>query len=173
MGKLLKCRMKVIYLLIFCYSILFLGCSSTTWIGKYSYNKSEAYKNFNRFAKNKDLEVTLYNDSSFTLYNGVIKNDTLCNLNNITLSGNNSIALSKIKKVVYKNHWLGIPIYMVVGAASGFFIGSIANSNNGNGTSRNPELTPTLGGLIYAVFGSVVGAVAGWFLSYNYVYVFN
>ena len=58
-------------------SIISSGCSSTTWIGKYSYNKSEAYKNFNRFAKNKDLEVTLYNDSSFTLYNGIIKNDTL------------------------------------------------------------------------------------------------
>ena len=124
---------------------------------------SSDYKSGTILSKNGELyhatKINFEKDSIDFAYSEYVKQD-------IT-------SVSNVKKIVYNDHWLGVPVYMGIGTATGFFIGLIVNSNNGNGTSLNPKLTPVLGGILYAASGLVVGAITGWFLGYDYVYYFN
>ena len=124
---------------------------------------SSDYKSGTILSKNGELyhatKINFEKDSIDFAYSEYVKQD-------IT-------SVSNVKKIVYNDHWLGVPVYMGIGTATGFVIGLIVNSNNGNGTSLNPKLTPVLGGILYAASGLVVGAITGWFLGYDYVYYFN
>jgi hypothetical protein len=68
--------MKNIYYLFFVSSLLFVGCSTYT-IRDYP-SKDKFYEDFNHSAGNKDVNITLINDSSFTINDGVVlENDSL------------------------------------------------------------------------------------------------
>lgn len=55
----------------------FFGCSSTYRITDFS-SKEKFYKDFNSFAKNRNVNVRLVNDSTFSSPNGaIISNDSL------------------------------------------------------------------------------------------------
>ncbi|MHB8579539.1 MAG: hypothetical protein ACYDA4_06725 [Ignavibacteriaceae bacterium] len=67
-------------------------------------SKEKFYGDFNNFARNKNVKVTLSNDSSFSLTNGAeIANDTLYSPKEEIKSGIKKIALSDIKGINYTN----------------------------------------------------------------------
>jgi hypothetical protein len=93
--------MKNIYGLFFLLALLLMGCSSTYTIKDFP-SKEKFYEDFNNSAQNKDVNVTLINDSSFAINDGIIlENDTLFSLEG---KDNRSFALSDITEIRYKNN---------------------------------------------------------------------
>ena len=93
--------MKNIYGLFFLLALLLMGCSSTYTIKDFP-SKERFYEDFNKFAQNKDVEITLINDSSFTINDGtVLEDDTLFSLEG---KDKRSFALSAISEIRYKNN---------------------------------------------------------------------
>ena len=90
----------------------------------------------------------------------------------ITKNIKQSIPLSKIKEVSYKNRWLGIPPRFVIGTSAGFMLGLIiggaANDNTQGGLVRS-ELLFIAGPAI----GALIGIMWGYMDGYNYIYQFN
>ncbi len=69
--------MKIFYLLVSVSLLFFIGCYSTYDVFDFS-SKEEFYSDFNKCVDEKQVEITLRNDSTFTAENGsVILNDTL------------------------------------------------------------------------------------------------
>jgi hypothetical protein len=62
--------MKILYLIILFIPILLLGCSSAYRVTDFP-TEEKFYEDFNSFAKDKSVKVTLINDSSFTPENNV------------------------------------------------------------------------------------------------------
>lgn len=93
--------MKNICGLLFVFALLLIGCSSTYTVQNF-HSKEKFYEDFNNSAKNKDVNVTLINDSSFAINDGIIlENDTLFSLEG---KDNRSFALSDITEIRYKNN---------------------------------------------------------------------
>ena len=65
-GK-IKEAMKLI--LLFIMPLIFIGCSSIYTVKDFS-SKEKFYEDFNNSVKNKELEITLVNDSSFSVLEG-------------------------------------------------------------------------------------------------------
>ncbi|MHB8581152.1 MAG: hypothetical protein ACYDA4_15020 [Ignavibacteriaceae bacterium] len=83
---------------------LLAGCSSTYRLNDFS-SKEKFYGDFNNFARNKNVKVTLSNDSSFSLTNGAaIENDTLYSPGEEIKSGIKKIAVSDIKEINYTSN---------------------------------------------------------------------
>jgi len=77
-----------------------MGCSTYT-IKDFS-SKDDFYKDFNNSVKDKDMRVTLMNDSAFTINNGIIlEHNTLFSLEG---KDKRSSALSNIKEIRYANN---------------------------------------------------------------------
>ncbi len=152
--------------------LLFLSSCSYYYSEKSFSTKEKYYKDFNDFAKNKNVEVTLTNDSSFTTLNGSsISNDTLTfnYKNNKLLSG--YIPVKNIKEIYYKKNWPGIIPGVIFGA-----LASVAITGIGMNASRSSNSGFFGGG--YAWFygipvGTIIGGVIGWFIGANYTYQFN
>ncbi len=84
-------------------------------------------------------------------------------------------SVSNLKKVVYKNRWLGTPVAAIIGTAIGYLIGSSGaiKIKGGNGPGEDRNLAPFYAGIYCAPYGLVLGAIAGWLMGWNYVYKFN
>ena len=91
--------------------------------------------NEERINKN-DIEELIYNSYDINIINTVIlKNGNSITANNIQLLSDSSIAvwdyinaaeslpLNDVKKISYKNHWLGVPFSILPGAIVGFLVG--------------------------------------------------
>ena len=93
--------MKILYLLSISIFLLFIGCSSTYRVSDFSSTYS-FYNDFNNFAKNKMVKVTLTNDSSFTINNYVkIENDSLYSIEETNITLNKKIDTSDQKEIDY------------------------------------------------------------------------
>ena len=164
--------MKNIYLIIPVLIIAFAGCSSNYTTIDFS-SKEKFYEDFNKFMKNKTIEITLINDSSFIALGGAkINNDTLNYSTNVLKPANEHLSLNNIKKIIYKNRWLGIPPFLLAGSASGWFvglmIGSVANNNTQEGGIKANNVYLDIWGV-----GTIAGIVLGWLSGYDYIYEFN
>ena len=96
--------MKNIYGLFFLLALLLMGCSSTYTIKDFP-SKEKFYEDFNNSAQNKDVNVTLINDSSFTINDGtVLENDTLISYGKLEGKDKRSFALSDITEIRYANN---------------------------------------------------------------------
>ena len=93
-------KMKHInYLLLAFFSLAFVSCSSINTVKDFS-SKEKFYEDFNDFAKNKNVEVTLINDSSFTTLKATrISNDSLI----VNVKNENVLSLSEIANMKYNN----------------------------------------------------------------------
>ncbi len=160
--------MKYIYLIIFAVPFFLVGCSSIYTVKDFS-SKEKFYDDFNKFAKDKDLEITLLNDSSFsTGYGAVIINDKLViNDSDKNLPAKN-ILLNSVKTVSYKNRLLGAVIGLPTGAVAGFGFGLFAT---GGDSREDPKANKIFNELIIA--GPIIGAILGSIIGYTYTYYFN
>ena len=96
--------MRIIYLISSIFLLTLTGCSTTYKVTDFS-SRDKFYKDFNNFARNKNVKVTLSNDSSFSLTNSAeIANDTLYYLGKEINSGNKRIAVSDIKELNYTSN---------------------------------------------------------------------
>jgi len=87
--------------LIIILSLLLFGCSSTYTIKDFS-SKQKFYDDFNNSVKDRSVEITFTNDSSFSLNNRVdVEGDSLYSLNPYIMKTNAKIALSQIKEIIY------------------------------------------------------------------------
>ncbi len=91
-------NMKNIYLLLIGLVIFLAGCSSYYTLRDYP-SKQKFYKDFNNSVKNKDVKVTLNNDSSFIIKEGMrISNDSL-----IIINKSRNIKIERIPKSEIKS----------------------------------------------------------------------
>ena len=96
--------MRIIYLISSIFLLTLTGCSTTYKVTDFS-SRDKFYGDFNNFARNKNVKVTLSNDSSFSLTNSAeIANDTLYYLGKEINSGNKRIAVSDIKELNYTSN---------------------------------------------------------------------
>ncbi|MHB8851719.1 MAG: hypothetical protein ACYC6P_00010 [Ignavibacteriaceae bacterium] len=160
--------MKNFYFLIIIILLVFTGCSSY-YTEKRFPSKEKFYDDFNNFAKNKNVEVTLMNDSSFTILEGAsISEDTLTFNYKNAIMFNGYIPVKNIKEIYYKKNWPGIIPGVLFGFGVSFFVAAIGESQGG--------FLENDGGL--ALFrgvpiGIVIGGAIGWFIGANYIYQFN
>jgi hypothetical protein len=173
--------MKILVLIIAVFALLLTGCSSTYKVSDFS-TKDQFYGEFNKFADNKNLKITLTNDSSFIAVGKTkISDDTLIIRMNITNDEEINIAvkndvykslpLNKIKEISYKNHWLGIPFGFLDGLVIGTGVGIIVSKSQSNQTGKNTDLVSPI--IIGATGGSIIGIIAGWFVGQTHIYQFN
>ena len=152
-------------------SLFFIGCSSTYKVSDFS-SKDKFYENFNKFADNKNMKVTLTNDSSFIAEgNTKVSNDTLIITMNVKNDIYKSLPLIKIREISYKNHWLGIPFGFLDGLVIGTGLGIIVSKSQSDQTGKNTDLVSPI--IIGATGGSIIGIIVGWFVGWNYTYQFN
>ena len=121
------------------------GCSSVYTIYDFP-SKEKFYKDFNSFAENKSLIVTLINDSSFTMncYSKITA-DTLffvkepqngeseIKSHRLQLTFT-SIPIINVKKISYKKYWPGGVIGMIAGPLAGAAAGSFYLIGGGHST---------------------------------------
>ncbi len=90
----------------------------------------------------------------------------------ITTKINNVMALKNIKKVSYKNRWLGIPFSFVggtvLGWSMGVFVSGIFNNNTQKSTHNADNIYLTIWGA-----GTIGGVILGLAEGYTYTYQFN
>jgi hypothetical protein len=89
--------MKIFDLLILLLSLLIIGCSTTYRISDYPFREN-FYSDFNNSAKDKELKITLNNDSTVTAYfGGKILNDSLFIITPVKINEN------EVKEIIYNN----------------------------------------------------------------------
>jgi hypothetical protein len=81
-------------------SILLIGCSSTYRVSDFS-SKDKFYEDFNKFAENKSVKVTLMNDSSFNVNSAKIRDDSIYSIENENIVITKEIDTSEIKELSY------------------------------------------------------------------------
>ena len=95
--------MKKYYTLLFLFALLFIGCS--TYTIKDFPSKDKFYEDFNNSVKNKDVNITLINDSSFTINDGaVLENDTLFSFAKLEEKDVRTSAVSDITEIRYTDN---------------------------------------------------------------------
>ncbi len=93
--------MRNIFLLLFGLVIFLVGCSSTYTLKDFP-SKQKFYEEYNNFAENKKVKITLlYNKSFYTNNKTEIINDTLYIKNKIQIKNNYTIPTSNIEKIDY------------------------------------------------------------------------
>ena len=96
--------MKIFYLIATIFLLTFIGCSSTYKVSDFS-SKDKFYEDFNNFARNKSVKVTLLNDSSFSINGGAaMQNDSLYSLGEVTNTRDKRLALSDTKEINYSSN---------------------------------------------------------------------
>jgi hypothetical protein len=102
--------MKKIHGLFFLLSLLFMGCSSTYTIKDFT-SKDKFYEDFNSSAKSKDVNITLMNDSSFTINDGVVLENGI--LFSVEGKDKKSFPLSDVAEIKYtKNDSASASIFL-------------------------------------------------------------
>ncbi|MDR3628653.1 MAG: hypothetical protein P4L45_17540 [Ignavibacteriaceae bacterium] len=110
--------------------------------------------------KAKVKNVSFFSDSSF----------------NITVSENinNTLPIFKIKKISYRNHWLGIPLGFLGGAIIvGGISGGIASYDAHHSEEFDKDFIPIVYIYTGMMLGSIGGSITGWVLGWDYIYQFN
>ena len=110
----MRAQMQNIYSLLFVLVLLLMGCSFTYTIKNF-HSKEKFYEDFNNSAKNKDLNITLINDSSFSVIGGrVLKQDTLYTSTNV-------FPVNIVKTVNYKTRLRSLLIGILSGKMEPIF----------------------------------------------------
>jgi PBP1b-binding outer membrane lipoprotein LpoB len=95
--------MKKYYGVLFLFALFLMGCS--TYTIKDFPSKKKFYENFNKSVKNKDVNITLINDSSFTINDGVVlENGTLFSFAKLEERDVRTYPLSVITEIRYMNN---------------------------------------------------------------------
>ncbi len=85
-------------------SLIFIGCSSTYTIKDFS-SKEKFYNDFNNSVKDRNVEITFTNDSSFASNNRVaVIGDSLYSLIQYVVKANAKISLSQLKEINYTDN---------------------------------------------------------------------
>ncbi|MGA7721951.1 MAG: hypothetical protein WCA84_12355 [Ignavibacteriaceae bacterium] len=89
------------------------------------------------------------------------------------VSTNESLSLNNVKKISYKNHWLGLPVGLIFGPLIGYGLGislgeAISQSSFSSASSADKAT-------IYVIssIGFVTVSVLGWVNGWTYTYIFN
>jgi len=100
----IKCKLiktlKYKYSIAAILSALFIGCSSTYRISDFL-SKDKFYEDFNKFAENKSVKVTLMNDSTFNINSAKIQDDSIYSIENENIVITKEIDTSEIKELSY------------------------------------------------------------------------
>lgn len=154
--------MKIYYGVLFLLALILMGCSSTYTIKGFS-SKDKFYRDFNGSADDKDLNITLLNDSLIqTTDGGILKQDTL-----FTSSG--AFPVNIIKTVNYKNR-LKSTFY---GCLGGVFVIGIAGANLLHNNISNLDFTTIQLVFLVPVAGAIIGALTGYYMGWDIIYQFN
>jgi hypothetical protein len=92
--------MKFYFFVVVFVSLFIIGCSSTYRISNFS-SKEKFYEDFNKTAKDKNVKITLINDSSFSFNNAQIINDSIYSIEEDNIAINIKVDTSYIKEMSY------------------------------------------------------------------------
>jgi len=84
-----------------------------------------------------------------------------------------TIPINNIKKVSYKNHFLGLPQGFLGGIIGGLFVSYLVYNVAGIGSNQRGNETSFYGGVAITSLGLIGGSVLGWINGYTYTYQFN
>ena len=149
-----------------------------------------------------NIEELVYNSYDINIINTVIlKNGKLITSNNIQLLSDSSVAfwdyvttneylsLNNVKKISYKNHWLGLPVPLISGTLLGVGLGILfvevndtfssgsSGSQSGSGanmqsSSNSQDGTDEYAFLGLSTIGILGGGLLGWINGWTYTYEF-
>jgi hypothetical protein len=154
------------YTIIFISALFLMGCSSTYTIKDFS-SKDEFCQSFNTRVGSKDIDITLSDNSSRTIYGGgILKHDTLYTLTEV-------FPVDLVKSVKYnaKGDKGSVPVGMLCGVIVG---GAVALSTYKSvqrlGDNEGPYQFYEF---VLMGTGVLVGGITGYFLGWNTTYQFN
>jgi hypothetical protein len=105
--------MKILFSSSIILIVVLTGCSTKFTVRDFP-SKEKFYEDFNTMADNKPVNITLLNDSTFRINDGVVlKNDTLFCLRPSETTLSRTIAKSDIKEISYTNNDYKSAIYML------------------------------------------------------------
>ena len=153
---------------IFCLSISLVfffitGCSSIYKVTSYN-SKEEPFKKFNNHTRNRKLEITLKNDSTFVVPLGAVIKDDVLVINYNSQETKKHLPLTDIKQISYRNYGPAVPYGIGSGILAGSITGLMINLNN-PGTTYGLVL---IGAIAGAILGGIVGILIGW----THIYLF-
>jgi hypothetical protein len=133
-----------------------------------------------------NIEEFIYNSYDINIINTVIlKNGNSITTNNIQLLPDSSVvywdyentnkylSLNNVKKISYKNHWLGLPVGLIFGPLIGYGLGislseAISQSSFSSASSADKATV-----YIITSVGFLTVSVLGWINGWTYIYQFN
>jgi hypothetical protein len=155
--------MKIYYAVLFLFSLLITGCSSTYTLRHYS-SKDNFYKDFNSSVGSKDLNVILLNDSLVqTKDGGILKNDTLFTKTNV-------FPVNFIKTVQFKTRLKSTLFGILFGEMGTMIAGGNILANNQSKLDLNSFIRYAS---IVFLSGGIIGAIAGYYIGWDINYQFN
>ena len=165
--------MKKFNLLIHILSLFVIGCSTTYRVSDYPFREN-VYADFNNSARNKELKITLNNDSTVTAYfGGKILNDSLFIITPVKINEN------EVKEIIYNNDSKSNKLFLNNGDTltvkkTTMIPGAILFTDNNNSFESIPlnkvkkiSYKDNWSGVPYPIiFGTVFGIPAGAFMGY-------
>jgi hypothetical protein len=154
--------MKNTYIILFIFSLLLTGCSSTYTIKGYP-SKDRYYRDFNRSVGDKDLKIILSNDSLYeTTGGGVIKYDTLFTPLNV-------FPVEIIKTINYTNTLKSEIFGFLIGEiVTGILLAPILVNNISASNFASALSYYSFASLSGCVFGGIAGFYIGWDVTYQF-----
>ena len=148
------------------------GCSSTYRVSNFS-SKEKFYNAFNKFASNKEIVITLNNDSTFIAEgNTRVLNDTLVFSSTNKITHLQRLPVKDIKKISYKNHFTGASIGFLSGTSVGLITGLIGYGIIDKGNTQQ-DANKAGNFLTYSLAaGFTAGVIWGWISGITTTYIF-
>jgi hypothetical protein len=142
---------------------MLIGCSSSYTLSHYS-TKDRFYRDFNNSVGDKDLKITLVNDSLYlTTGGGVIKHDTL-------YTPANAFPVENIKTINYTNTLITTIFGVVIGGLALTIPATAILVNNVNAFNFASAFTYYS---IAMLSGCVLGGITGSYIGWDVIYRFN
>ena len=155
--------MKNTIIILFIFSLFFTGCSSSYSIKGYS-SKDRFYRDFNRSADKKDLNITLLNDSLVQITGGgILKHDTLYTSEYI-------FPVNIIKTINYTNTLKSSIFGMLIGEVAIVIASAPIFANNINVFNFATLIKYAA---IVELSGCFFGGIAGFYIGWDVTYQFN
>ena len=158
--------MKNIYIILFISSALLTGCSSSYTIKDFP-SKDKFYQSFNKSVGQRDIDITLTNDSQVSKFGGgILKHDTLFTITE-------SFPIESVKNINFRTKGGGGS--ELVGILSGVIVGGIVALLTYKSIQRRGDNEGPYGFFDFIIIasGAVAGGVTGYYIGWKTSYQFN
>ncbi len=157
--------MKTIFVLAILY-FLITGCSSTYVISSSSSSNEFSVIEFNKYADGREAKIILKDKVVTDATNVYLSTDSLSwsEPENILKS---KVVKSDVRRVIFKNHWVGGLEWGAIGIPSGGIAGFLIAWASGGGLGAI-LIIPGFGVIVGAIAGIITGSIIGHTYEYEF-----